>query len=74
MVIHAMGTSEGAAYRIQLEGMVKVISAVLDDADDARDEEVRALHAHLHAALESARKIEERGYVPERRGVRLAKA
>lgn len=60
VAVHVMGATEGAAWRIQLDGMIKVLAPLFQDAFDAGDTAVTMLYTHLHEAQALASVIEQR--------------
>lgn len=60
MVLHVMDTSEGAAWRFQLDAMLRVLGPMTRDAADAKDGAALRLIAALREAWEAAEEIELR--------------
>lgn len=78
---HVMGSPEGAALRIQLDGMIAALSGFDEAACEADDVPVIHLLASLYEARKAAKEIENRKAAPKieapplprRKGVRFAK-
>lgn len=60
VAVHVMGATEGAAWRVQLDGMLAVLEGFDTDAKDANDTGVRWLLWHIRAARQVAATIEQR--------------
>lgn len=74
VAVHVMGATEGAAWRVQLDSMVKVLSAYAVDAFEAGDTDVLTLYQHLTDAQAIAAQIEQRDQAPASyKGVDLIK-
>jgi hypothetical protein len=72
MDTYTMGPAEGAAWRYQLDAMIRVLDDAIQDAAPSPDE--AALLTALCEARAAAGRIELRGAVePAYRGVSLAK-
>lgn len=54
MTQHAMSKADGAAIHYQLEGMIKGLATFDEMANEADDQDVRALIARLHDAKNAA--------------------
>jgi hypothetical protein len=59
--MHAMNRSEGAAVRVQLDGMIRALDGFAVQAGEHGDNAVLELLARLHDARDVARRIETRG-------------
>lgn len=70
---HVMGPYEGAALRVQLDGMLATLLPFASLAGEAADQPVIALLAGLQSARAAADVIERRSTSTTGRGVSLAK-
>lgn len=76
-----MGQAEGAAWRVQLDAMIRSLDTANEQAGEHGDETVLRMIANLYAAREAASEIEMRPVpgrkpapvIPLRRGVSLVK-
>jgi hypothetical protein len=67
-----MDTCEGAAWRVQLDGMLRTLEPLEQAAIEARDDSVIVLLNHLRLAREAAVSIEDRAPL-QYKGVKLTR-
>ena len=67
-MVQVMARADGAAVRVQIEGLIGSLVTVTAKAGEAGDSDVLEMLSHLHAAHAVAQRIETRV-----RGVNLAR-